>query len=331
MKHNQPGRAQRGAFTLIELLVVIAIIAILVSLTAAGVMKLLYKGPKIKTQSEIGQLDIAIQAAESEFGVPYLPSLLILREDNQYYNKPLDPTSGVAPKYANTVTFLSKAFGKQLNLVPTTTNNPLMGGINWTGDGVIDHVDHVLEGQHCLVFWLGGIPTPPGGANGVLGFSTNPTNPAAPVVAGQTRRGPFYNQFESTRLWRDTNGFFYYLDAWASPSVNGPGGKPYAYFSAYGKPNGYTNSWGVQLTLKSDCPSLGFVYPGGAYYQVSGSGTTALVNYNNPRTHQIFSAGQDQAFGTGGQWDSASGTVASQADKDNQTNFAGNSLASGGQ
>jgi prepilin-type N-terminal cleavage/methylation domain-containing protein len=312
MTHVHAGRGKRDAFTLVELLVVIAIIAVLVSLTTAGVMKLLYKGPKIKTQSEIGQFDIAIQAFESEFGVDYIPSLLVLREDNAW--------NLANPVEAKSVAYLQRIFGKNLDLRPTPTGP----GIDWNGDGVVTPSGNspiILEGHHCLVFFLGGIPGPPTGPNGVLGFSTSPTNPALPTA---TRRGPFFNQFESSRLVRDiktarpvgttvNNGFFYYADAWSTQSAN----RPYAYFSAYGIQNGYVNAWGGAT---GDCPSLGGLLP---YKQG--------VLFSNPRTHQVISAGQDQTFGSGGLWSSATGQVATQADKDNQTNFAGAVLSAGGQ
>jgi prepilin-type N-terminal cleavage/methylation domain-containing protein len=332
MTHIQPGRAKRGAFTLVELLVVILIIALLVSLTAAGVMKIFYEGPKVKVASEIRQFDVAIQQAEQELnGVTYLPSYLVLREDSQYYVG--GNLAQVQPRYQNTVNFLRRAFGKNINLNPanpgpvTNQNGP---GIDWNGDGVIDNADHVLEGQHCLVFWLGGIPSAPGGVNGVLGFSTNPYNPAA---AGGTRRGPFFTQFEPARLIRDPNGFFKYADAWP-PKVGQPP-QPYAYFSAYGVQNGYVNSWGLYdqklfpnaAIGTGDCPSL--LWPN------SKSPPQALQAYNtgsafsNPNTHQVISAGKDNLFGTGGKWNPAGGGSPTQDDKDNQTNFARGLLDAG--
>ena len=60
-----------------------------------------------------------------------------------------------------TVPFLQRVFGKNLNLQPAppgpiTKANINGPGIDWNGDGMIDNADHILEGEHCLVFWLGG-------------------------------------------------------------------------------------------------------------------------------------------------------------------------------
>src|SRR5579872_5568293 len=127
MTHIQPGRGKRGAFTLIELLVVIAIIAILVSLTAAGVIKLLSKGPKVKVTSELSQFDVAITAFESEFNVDYIPSFIVLREDNEY-----NPNNAAEVK---TVLYLKRIFGKNLNLTPVSKGGT---GIDWNGNNQID-------------------------------------------------------------------------------------------------------------------------------------------------------------------------------------------------
>ena len=76
-------RSRNSAFTLIELLVVIAIIGILVSLTAAGVMKILSRGQMVAARTELSQLEAAIAAAKQNFGnVDNLPSAIKL------YNTP---------------------------------------------------------------------------------------------------------------------------------------------------------------------------------------------------------------------------------------------------
>src|SRR5262249_15607669 len=84
-----------------------------------------------------------------------------------------------------------------------------------------------LEGDQCLVFFLGGIPATVNGVADCTGFSRNLHNPAA--AAGE-RISPFY-EFKSSRLVRrHGNPFYSYLDAY--------GEQPFAYFSAYGRSNG---------------------------------------------------------------------------------------------
>jgi hypothetical protein len=152
----------------------------------------------------------------------------------------------------------------------------VLGQYDWNGNGTIDRGEVVLEGQHCLVFFLGGIPTPPDSAIGCSGFNTDSRNPAAP---GGTRAGPYF-EFKPGRLRRDSGagGFLVYLDPWKE--------QPYAYFSATKAGNDYT----------PDCPSLG-VAP---YY---GPGRRFL----QPNGCQIISAGPDRRFGPGGLWNPSTG------------------------
>jgi prepilin-type N-terminal cleavage/methylation domain-containing protein len=282
-------RARRAGFTLVELLVVIAIIAILVSLTAAGVMKVLSNVPVIQARTDISEMEASLAAFMTDYNLSDPPpSLLVLREDNQY--------NMANPQHKATVNFLKKAF-KGIDLTP---GKPM----NWNGDTTIDNVDHVLQGQHCLVFYLGGIPTAPtSGTNGCLGFSTNTQNPTTP---GGNRRGPYFN-FSSSRLVRDTNGFFVYYDPYKT-------NKPYAYFSSNGQVNGYS---------QTDCSLIA----ANAYFQ----GTAANPNYMNINKYQIICAGADGVFGTMANgsipWNAAGG--AQGAGRDDQANFTSGVLGAG--
>jgi type II secretory pathway pseudopilin PulG len=240
-----------------ELLVVIAILAILVSLTAAAVYKALSRGVHVEARSEIAQLESALAACRADFGVDVLPSFLVLREDGLYTTK--GPYSAQYPK---TVALLQKLFGRHFNAAAAH---------DWNGNGRIDPGELVLEGQHCLVFFLGGVPTAPGGTDSCTGFSSNRATPTAP---GGSRMGPYF-EFKPGRLRRDAaTGFFSYLDVWE--------GQPYAYFSATKAGNDYT----------ADCPSLG-VKP---YFDLS-------KRFLNPNGLQILTAGPDKQFGPGELWD----------------------------
>jgi prepilin-type N-terminal cleavage/methylation domain-containing protein len=268
-------RAAPAGFTVIELLVVIAIIAVLVGLTAAAVQKVRVRGPEVQARSEIAQLETALGSFRTEFGLDVVPSRLVLREDGRYLS-----SGPRAADYVKTVGLLQKLFGRNFNV---------NGRVDWNNDGVIERGDLVLEGHHCLVFFLGGIPTAPGGTDGCTGFSTNK---AAPAAAGGARFGPYF-EFKSGRLRRDANGFFAYLDPW--------GGQPYAYFSATKAGNDYAN----------DCPALG-VRP---YFDLS-------RRFLNPNSYQILCAGPDKEFGAGGQWNPATGFGSGNPGSDNLANFA---------
>src|SRR5262249_25558652 len=150
--------------------------------------------------------------------------------------------------------------------------------IDWNGDG--KYSDPVtLEGDQCLVFFLGGIPKQ-GTEPGCLGFSSNRLDPAKIGEAAQ-RKGPFY-AFPGNRLVKRGKTHFY--------SSAAPFGKaqPYAYFSNFGERNGY-HRYGT-----SDCAGLG-VAP---YYA-----ELKPPRYYKERSYQIISAGADGVFGPGGRWE----------------------------
>src|SRR5262249_30074877 len=145
--------------------------------------------------------------------------------------------------------------------------------IDWNGDGKIGG-DWILEGDECLVFFLGGIPDNRRGLPAGLGFAAEGR---APDAAEGARDGPFFI-FLTYRL-RDLHGrgFYSFLD---------PHGKqPYAFFSAYGKTNGY-NRYG-----DTDCPALK-VWPYAEQLQPT-------PRFLNPNSFQIISAGEDGKFGPG--------------------------------
>lgn len=281
MSRIQSRREKRSAFTLVELMVVVLIIAILVSLVSAAVAKVMIKIPETQTATEISQMDQALAAFMSTYNLSTPPpSVLYLNETS-----PLSTQSGP---------FLTRVFGK--NLGPT----------DWNGDGTIQpaNVTWTLEGEQCLVFYLGGIPNT--GSMQCLGFSTNNMNPAAP---GGRRNGPFMT-FVTPRLVTGNGGFFMYVDPWqskASPFYTTYGGTPYAFFSSQGITNNYS----------SDCPTIDAAGP-----YVTGTA------YTNSNTYQIISAGRDGNFG-GGNWNPSNGATGAGAD--DQTNFSSKLLGVGQQ
>lgn len=213
----------RAGFTLIELMVVVAIIAVLVSLTAAGLQRARVSADRHADGNEIRQLASAVGNFQSKMKVDYIPSRLKICENwSQYGTTQLDIDSQ---------NWLKDCW-------PRLTTQ-----VDWNANGTVDG-PVTLEGQEVLVFALGGI-------GGTQGFSQNTTNPAIPAAGGETRIGPFV-EFKASRLTRLNTaggqaGYFAYLNPW----VNKP--QPYAYFSSYNKPNGY-NRYG---SPNQDCASLG--------------------------------------------------------------------------
>jgi len=169
-----------------------------------------------------------------------------------------------------------------------------------------------LNGNQCLVFFLGGIPSKASDPAACLGFSRNPSYPAGSPAgntsgADESRYGPYFN-FKSARLFRHTNGFFSYVDAYNQRSPDGP--RVYAYFSSR-RGNDYTN----------DCPNLP------TNPTVTDGPLTPYTDgkrFINPNGFQIICAGIDGLYGPGGLWNATTGeTNPTSATVDNLTNFSG--------
>jgi len=257
--------AGRTAFTLIELLVVMAIIAILISLTAAAVFRFAWKGFEIDDRNTVSQLSSALGAFKTKFGA-YPPSRVKLCFLSSQYTltNQLD---------ADSYQFLKHMFPR---IEPTwgTTGIPWLQAWNSATAGSPPQ-PVTLEGEQCLVFFLGGQQATGGGTNGCTGYSTNPNNP---MVGGADRISPFF-EFKSNRLIGNATTAFVYAN---------PYGIPYAYFSSYKTRNGYNRYFNASTNPTSDCATLG-VWP---YLDPAG-------NYLNPETFQIISSGVDKQFGQG--------------------------------
>ena len=128
--------------------------------------KFLNKGPEVQNRHDIGELASAINSFKNRFKVDYLPSRILLREDLNY--AVVNPPMNAAQLLENdSAQFLQRMWPR------------LRGPVDWSGDGV-PNGPWLLEGDQCLVFFLGGIPVSSGGVLGTEGFSTNPAVPAAP-------------------------------------------------------------------------------------------------------------------------------------------------------
>jgi hypothetical protein len=270
---------------------------VLISLLAAAVNRSIIAAEQAANRTEIGKLEVATQSFLEHFKVKYLPSRIRLRETGNYGT-------------GDQLDIDSPAFLRQM--WPNLTFP-----VDWNGDGAVTGnpdglgVDQgwVLEGDQCLVFFLGGIPAPT--VINVQGFSANKRNPAA--FAGASVIAPFY-EFKPDRLVRihgAGNRFFSYLDYHGRSDGAGnpePAGPPYralAYFSSHKAGNDYNTRY-----PGNDCALLG-VLP---YYQTG----SAPPTYFNRNGFQIISAGSDGLFGAGGAWTPGSSTGNG---ADDQANF----------
>jgi prepilin-type N-terminal cleavage/methylation domain-containing protein len=292
MKLTHQERRERGGFTLIELLVIITIIAILLSLLIVAISRALSTGKQAQAQADIRQLDPSIENFKAKMNVPYIPSRIRVCERFSYYATPTPAILGGPLLDQDSIEYLQRLFPR-IDVAGWTNI-----GIDWNGDGVINPAngggDVILEGDQCLVFFLGGIPLNAAGVPlSCQGFSTNPANPAA---ATTDRMGPFYEGFTAGRLARILTAssnprrspfFFSLLDSYSQGDGFGNivgQGAPYAYFSSYKTPGGYLR-YG-----STDCPTLGL---------------TAYARNGKPlnfSTHQIICAGSNSQFAPGGNW-----------------------------
>jgi prepilin-type N-terminal cleavage/methylation domain-containing protein len=294
--------AARAGFTLVELLVVIAIIAILFSLTTAAVVKVIATADETANRTEISKLEAAVRSFQSHYGVKYVPSRIRLLENGNYNMSLTAAGTPVNQLDHDSLTYLKQVWPK------------LTFPVDWNGDGTAGNSDATLQGDQCLVFFLGGIPAQ--NAIATTGFSTNPKNPAWHIRNGGDVVQPFY-EFKSNRLVRlHGNRFFSYLDNYGRGDGNGnllnatPPYKPFAYFSSSKAGNDYTR-YGDGPT--SDCALLG-VSP----YREPG---TNPVIFHNREGFQIISAGPDRLFGPGGVWSPSTAGGIPQAGRDDQANF----------
>ncbi len=272
MRRSVHPRASRGGFTLVELLIVITIIGILATLTTAAVIKAIGKGDELRLRNEISQLASSVEAFKQHFHVGYVPDRIVLPPG-------ADP-SGATQQYF-------KSLWPRLN--PAVLLNDSFSHTYW---GVPTGQTWVLQGDQCLVFFLGG--TADAGGNRI-GWSTDGTDP---MKQTGSRVSPFFAfPTDRLRVFSGPNRFGY-------PSfVDVIGSSPYLYFSTGRADNNYQNA----ITL-----AAGTITP----YQISST------RFANPTGFQIVSAGRDGVFGPGGlAWAGATGGGATQAGADDLANF----------
>jgi prepilin-type N-terminal cleavage/methylation domain-containing protein len=298
MKLTQTRRRGRRGFTLVELLIVIAIISLLISLISAAVWKALVTANRTRNRSEIAQMTAAMETFKARFGF-YPPSRIKLAEILSPSTYPNANAQGSLDY--DSIQTLNRMFNKM-------GANWSTNGINWFGrswNGPSPAVT-VLEGDQCLVFFLGGIPNnnPDNAPPNCTGFSTNPLDPSYHIKNGGDTLPPFF-EFDTSRLVRaDGQGntrskaFYSYLDNYRL--------RPYAYFSSGNSRGDYNrhykefkNSDCRSLLVDPNNPTAGTVWPYAEAVANMSNQIPTRPTYIKPDSFQIISAGADGLFGTG--------------------------------
>ena len=103
----------------------------------------------------------AFKQFESDFNISVPPpSRIWLDETGQYATPPTGYTAAQMPQLAPLATdskaFLTKVWPRVNAQNGTGNLNP----VDWNSDGTVGNSNVILEGEQCLVFFLGGAATP---------------------------------------------------------------------------------------------------------------------------------------------------------------------------
>ncbi|MDX2037385.1 MAG: prepilin-type N-terminal cleavage/methylation domain-containing protein [Isosphaeraceae bacterium] len=332
---SRPDSTRRPGFTLVELLVVILILAILIALLVPAIAGAVRTARDGQVSAELNNLATALADFKNTYG-DYPPSRIILPTSNtngglatiiasplssaRVYNPGNLPDISVRDLAARSQRYLLKFF-------PRATS-PAAFNVTRAGNYVI------LEGHECLVFFLGGAPTEDKTTNTwtMTGFSKDPTNPFG---GGSNRTRPLY-EFPAGRLLdiysvpiTQGGAVFNEFPSLVDPLGTGESdSRPYAYFSGYGGNNYDPNdnnfmgfgtafpgsSSPIPDSVEQDDSQTGsgifrtfrVTFPPNAISSyapnpyTNGDPTGTTVNFINPQTFQIISAGRDRQFGIGG-------------------------------
>jgi len=216
LRRNLLARSRRG-FTMIELIVVILIIIVLAALLLPAVMGALRSKELVQQTDDMGKLTAALEAFKSRYGM-YPPSRIRLREGTPYnLNEGFDAhsvkmlkliwpsinpvTVNGAAGDPNTTELVAAQNGRRFLWCVDFPGKETGSPQNW--DGIYE-----LEGDECLVFFLGGIAqfdrATPNSEIILHGFTHSPNNPSGipnvAVPATLNRDAPLMT-FDPTRLY----------------------------------------------------------------------------------------------------------------------------------
>jgi type II secretory pathway pseudopilin PulG len=293
--------AARRGFTVIEILIALLVIIVVAGLVIAAVMRLTSVPDEVQNRKDVDDLSLAVDEFVRRYDV-YPPSRILLSNNPMMYQSAAnggDP-SDLGP-YSDT--YLRKIW-KKIDL-----NQP----IDWSGGAMAQigqpNYSVVLEGDQCLVYFVGGLPNV--NPNGCRGFANSDRDPGNLTEANKL--APLFN-FQSHRLYlrrapgQPQHTYFSYKDV--------HGGQPFAYFSSR------SAQFGDNYYKDDDCQSLG-VAP---YF----SQANPIKKYLNPKSCQIISAGRDGYFGAvsggNGEYQKGSPTMNAKG-RDDISNFHGGVLS----
>lgn len=219
-----PAYLRRG-FTLVEILIVMVIVLILSGILLTAVVMVINRVKLARQSAEIEQLSMALNKFKEKYGI-YPPSRIRLRE----YDSLTNPNSPQYTPYnlsdpfdAHSLSYLKRIWPNIKLPTVQAQNGPLIETpdpgtrIRWFVDNATgaawnpNNNYYELEGDECLVFFLGGVVERTGATTYILhGFTDDPRNPsripdtADPRTITRVAEFPLYD-FKPDRLYqRDT-------------------------------------------------------------------------------------------------------------------------------
>ena len=300
MKTSNPvNQRKRTGFTLVELLVAITVVAILVGMLTAAVIPALRRGREASVQTEMKQIELAIENFKNQYGF-YPPSF----ESGLDVNGNVRGIANAADllRYVNRIS----PNHSELQTHPVHTTETRLE--HWW-----EEVGQFLDQESSLVFWLSGLCK-----NKQYPITGGSNLPGAPLAAhglidDGIERDVFF-EFKQNQLVGDEDGETIVSNRTSTTIQSGDPlwGFIFEYEQAYGPQDGDL------LYRYRDAPT--YDLGGNNAYSigpVQGTVPNAFYDFANPKTFQLITFGMDGLSGVTGDIF----TTGPQGD-DNLVNFA---------